>query len=78
MLVVLHAVNFVIHEKEKGVPCTGCFSCAFAFGSYLHVWSLYKNLKNLKKTLQLLNIGFSSPDSDSMIRRGSFCDRSFT
>jgi len=45
MIVVLYAV---IHEKKKGVPCMGCFSCAFAFGSYFRVWSLYKNFKNLK------------------------------
>jgi len=46
MLLVLYAV---IHEKEKGyVPCMGCFSCAFAFGSYFRVWYLYKNFKNLK------------------------------
>jgi len=39
MLVVVHAV---IREKEKDVPCTGCFSCAFGFGSYFRVWSSYK------------------------------------
>jgi len=49
----------------------GCFSCAFAFGSYFRVWSSYqknrkkiKNLKNVKtKNLKLFNNpGFSSPD----------------
>jgi len=39
MLVVLYAV---IREKENGVPCMWCFSCAFAFGSYFRVWSSYK------------------------------------
>jgi len=45
MLVVLYAV---IREKEKRLPCVGCFSCAFAFGSYFRVWSSYKKLKNRK------------------------------
>jgi len=66
MLVVLYAV---IREKENGVPCMGCFPCAFAFGSYFHVWSSYKkpknpyNLKkpkNLKKTFSK-NLGFFKP-----------------
>ena len=58
MLVVLYAVN-VIHEKEKGVPCMECFLCAFAFGSYFRVWSLYKNFKNLKNLFKnFLNLGF--------------------
>jgi len=39
MLVDLYAV---MRKKEKGVPCMGCFSRAFAFGSYFRVWSLYK------------------------------------
>jgi len=52
MLVVFYAV---IREKEKGVPCMGCFSCAFAFGSYFRVWSSYKKPKNLKT---FLNLGF--------------------
>jgi len=68
MLVVLYAV---IHEKEKGVPRMGCFSFACAFGSYFRVWSLYKNFRNLKNLKTFLNIGFSSPDSDRVIRRGS-------
>ena len=47
MLVDLYGV---IREKEKGVPRTGCFSCAFAFGSYFRVWSSYKKkLKTLKR-----------------------------
>jgi len=29
MLVDFYAI---IREEEKGVPCMGCFSCAFAFG----------------------------------------------
>jgi len=47
MLVDFHAV---IREEEKGVLglCRGCFSCAFAFGSYFRVWSSYKKtFKNL-------------------------------
>jgi len=51
MLVVLYAV---IHEKEKGIPYMGCFSCDCAFGSYFRVWSLYKNFKNLKNLKTLL------------------------
>ena len=53
MLVVLYAV---IREKEKGVPCMGCFSCdlllsrIFVFG--LRTKNL-ENLKNLKKTKNL-------------------------
>jgi len=39
MLVDLHAV---IREKEKGVPCMGCFSHASAFESYFRVWSSYR------------------------------------
>jgi len=42
MLVVLYAS---IREKEKGVPCMGCFSCAFAFRSCFRVWSSYKKPK---------------------------------
>jgi len=77
MLVDLYAV---IREKENGVQYRpmGCFSCAFAFGSYFRVWSSYqknrkkiKNLKNVKtKNLKLFNnLGFSSPD----LGGGQFC-----
>jgi len=45
ILVVSYAV---IRVMEKGVPCMGCFSCAF--GSYFCVRSSYK-----KKPLKILN-----------------------
>ena len=46
--VMLVDLYVVIRKKEKRVPCVRCFSCAFAFGSYFHVWSSYKKLKTLK------------------------------
>ena len=45
MLVVFYAV---IPEKQKGVPYMGCFSCAFAFGSYFVFGLRTKNLKIFK------------------------------
>jgi len=45
MLVVLYAV---IREKEKGVPCMGCFFCALVLGRTFAFGLRTKNLKNLK------------------------------
>ena len=60
MLVVLYAV---IHEKKKGVPCMGCFSCAFAFDRTFVFGLCTKILKTLKpRNLKtFLNLGFFQP-----------------
>jgi len=45
MLAVLYAV---IREKEKDVPCMGCFSCAMLLGRTFVFGLCTKKLKTLK------------------------------
>ena len=53
MLVDLYAV---IHEKEKGVPCMRCFSCALLLGRTFE--SFMFGLRTKKNLKTFLNLGF--------------------